>query len=65
MQTKNVTIACPACNTPVYLEVSQLILGTKFTCSNCQAAIGLAKNSKSIVEDAVHSYTSLTSPTKK
>ncbi|MCS4238567.1 transcription initiation factor IIE alpha subunit [Myroides gitamensis] len=65
MKTKTVTLACPACNTPVFIEVSQLILGTRFTCSNCQAAIGLAQNSKSIVEEAVQSYTSLTSTPKK
>lgn len=65
MQTKTVTIACPACSTPVFLEVSQLIIGTRFTCSNCQAVISLAKNSKRIVEDAVQSYTSLTSTPKK
>jgi len=65
MQTKTVTIACPVCHTPVFIEVSQLVMGTRFTCSNCQAAIGLANNSKSIVKDAVQSYNALSSTTKK
>ncbi|WHT39084.1 hypothetical protein QNH98_19415 [Myroides sp. mNGS23_01] len=65
MQTKTVTIACPVCHTPICIEVSQLVMGTRFTCSNCQAVIGLADNSKSIVKDAVQSYNALPSTTKK
>lgn len=65
MQTKTITLACPVCQTPVFIEMDQLLMGTRFTCSNCQAAIGLANNSKGIVKDALQSYNSLISNPKK
>lgn len=46
------TIPCPTCQNKVHFNTEQLLMGTQFVCSNCQAAIGLALESKSIVKEA-------------
>lgn len=56
MQSKTTTIACPDCNTPILLEINQLLQGGKFTCSTCNASIGISLDSKNIVEKAVKSF---------
>ncbi len=47
------SIPCPTCNTKIPFDTKQLLLGVQFTCSNCHAAIGLATESKTVVEDAM------------
>ena len=56
MQPKTVIINCPNCNSPVTLEVTQLILGTKFTCFQCNSLIGLSSDSKETVKQAVDQF---------
>lgn len=46
-------IPCPACTTMVPFDARQLLLGVNFECPNCHASIGLAADSKPIVEKAV------------
>jgi len=65
MQPKTTTIACPNCNTPIALEIVQLIIGTKFSCMNCEATIGLANESKDMVKQAVNSLETTLKNTKK
>lgn len=56
MQSRTSTITCPDCNAPIVLEITQLIQGAKFNCSNCKASVGLASESKGTLEKAVKSY---------
>ena len=46
-------IPCPVCNTKIPFDTKQLLLGVQFVCPNCMAAIGLATESKEIVEDTM------------
>lgn len=50
------TLPCPVCNTKIPFDAKQLLMGVQFTCSNCQATIGLANESKPIVESALHKF---------
>ncbi|MGG5507096.1 MULTISPECIES: hypothetical protein [unclassified Myroides] len=65
MQTKTVLITCPNCMAPVTLEVTQLLLGTQFSCGQCAARIGLASDSKETVSQAVNAYKSNKNSIKK
>ncbi|MDR0229903.1 MAG: hypothetical protein LBI72_12695 [Flavobacteriaceae bacterium] len=56
MKSKNSTIHCPDCNTPIAIEITQLLQGSKFSCSTCKASVGLSMESKNILEKAVKSY---------
>jgi hypothetical protein len=46
-------IPCPVCNTKIPFDVKQLIAGVQFVCPNCQSSIGLAFESKPLVEDTL------------
>ncbi|RAJ26922.1 hypothetical protein LY11_03748 [Pedobacter cryoconitis] len=46
-------IPCPTCSTLIPFDSYQLLLGVYFECPNCQSSIGLATESKTIVEKAV------------
>ncbi len=50
------SIPCPVCNTKIPFDTKQLLLGVKFVCSNCQAAIGLADESKPIVQETIEKF---------
>jgi transcription initiation factor IIE alpha subunit len=50
------TLPCPVCNTKIPFDAQQLLMGTQFTCSNCNAIIGLANESKPIVENALQQF---------
>ncbi|MBB1138096.1 hypothetical protein [Myroides sp. WP-1] len=65
MQAKTVLISCPNCNAPVTLEVTQLILGTKFSCGQCSALIGLSSDSTDTVSQAINDYESTKKSVKK
>lgn len=49
-------IPCPTCNTKIPFDTQQLLLGVKFICPNCQSAIGLAEESKTIVEETMKKF---------
>ncbi|MDM1407411.1 hypothetical protein HX062_07020 [Myroides sp. DF42-4-2] len=49
-------INCPNCHTPVELELVQLLMGTKFSCSNCQSLISLSSDSQAVVKQAIQLY---------
>lgn len=55
------TIQCPICQNTIEIEVYALLQGQKFTCTKCSADIGLAANSFSTVENAVHKFEDLKS----
>lgn len=50
------SIPCPVCNTKIPFDTKQLLLGIKFECPNCKAAIGLAEESKPIVKETIEKF---------
>lgn len=57
MQTQTTSISCPNCNAPVQLELSQLLIGTKFCCPQCLSHIGLTADSRVAVKKVINQYT--------
>jgi len=53
------TIPCPVCQTKIPFDTKQLLMGIQFVCPNCQAAIGLAEQSKPIVEETMNKFDDL------
>lgn len=49
-------IPCPVCSTMIPFDSRQLLLGVNFECRNCHVTIGLAPESKPIVEQAVQKF---------
>lgn len=52
-------IKCPICQNIIQIEVTALLRGQKFSCSNCSSCIGLSANSFSTVENALEKYEEL------
>ena len=50
MKNLDQKIPCPVCNSTIPFDVNQLLMGVQFTCPNCHAAVGLASESKPVVE---------------
>jgi transcription initiation factor IIE alpha subunit len=50
------TIPCPTCNTKIPFDTRQLLMGIQFVCPNCHAAIGLAMDSKPVVEETMKKF---------
>jgi transcription initiation factor IIE alpha subunit len=50
------SIPCPVCKTKIPFDTKQLLLGVQFVCSNCQSAIGLATESKAIVQKTIEKF---------
>jgi len=50
------SIPCPVCQAKILFDTRQLLLGVQFVCSNCQSAIGLATESKAIVEETMEKF---------
>jgi hypothetical protein len=58
-------LPCPVCSTKIPFDAKQLIAGVQFVCPNCQSSIGLAYESKPLVEDALKKLEELKrTPTK-
>lgn len=47
------SINCPDCGTAIPINTKQLLMGYKFSCPNCTVSVGLANDSKAIVEQTV------------
>ena len=56
MMNQAMNIPCPTCNTPIPFDPGELMRGRQFVCPNCKAAIGLAQESQSTVEDAMDKF---------
>lgn len=52
-------IPCPVCNTKIPIDTKQLLMGTQFSCPNCYASIGLADESKAVVEETMKRFEEL------
>jgi DNA-directed RNA polymerase subunit RPC12/RpoP len=46
-------IPCPTCGNKIPFDTNQLLAGIQFICANCHSAIGLAAESKSVVQEAM------------
>jgi transcription initiation factor IIE alpha subunit len=46
-------LPCPVCGTKIPFDTKQLLAGVQFVCPNCQSSIGLAMESKPLVENAM------------
>lgn len=53
------SIPCPVCNTKICFDTKQLLMGVKFVCPTCQAAIGLANESKPLLKDTMEKFESI------
>jgi hypothetical protein len=49
-------IPCPVCQTAISFTVAALIAGAQFACPNCQASVGLAAESKPLVDEAIKKF---------
>jgi hypothetical protein len=50
------SIPCPECTTPILLTPQLLLQGIQFSCSKCNAAIGLSNESKHVVQDSLEKF---------
>lgn len=57
--TFNITLPCPVCSTKIPADSTQLVAGTKFSCPNCSAKIGLTTNSRPKAQQAVETLKKL------
>jgi len=61
MIDNNTKINCPECNEEIIINTKQLLLGVKFSCHNCNLVVGLANESKAIVNDAMNHFSKIKS----
>ena len=59
MNSNPTTIPCPVCNTPIPIEVQSLLLGTKFSCPQCSALIGIQQESVDVAKNAIEKFEEL------
>lgn len=64
MRNLDQKIPCPVCNTSILFDVNQLIMGVQFVCTNCHASIGLASESKPMVEQTMQKIEDLRAGSK-
>jgi hypothetical protein len=58
MISQEQNIPCPVCSTKIPFDLNELLKGVKFKCPKpaCDASVGLASESKEIVEKAVNKF---------
>jgi transcription initiation factor IIE alpha subunit len=56
MINQDQTIPCPTCQTKISFDTMQLLMGMQFVCHNCHSAIGLAAESKPVVEQTIKKF---------
>lgn len=52
-------IPCPNCNTNIPFDVNALLIGASFSCSECDAKIQLANESKEVVSESIEKFNKL------
>lgn len=54
-------ISCPVCATKIHFDVMELMKGIQFKCPNieCDAAVGIAQESKNLVGNALDKFAEL------
>ncbi len=53
MNTFHSSVNCPECGTGIAINAQQLLMGYKFSCPQCHVSIGLASDSKEVVEQTI------------
>jgi len=53
MKNSEQSIPCPTCQAKIPFDTNQLLMGVQFACPNCQSVIGLAAESKEIVQETM------------
>lgn len=53
------SIPCPDCKTPIQFSTYSMLSGMKFNCPNCQLSIGLASESKPMVQSTMEKFEKL------
>lgn len=56
MINSNQNIPCPICGTQIAFDTNELLKGIKFACPNCKTEIGLADESKKIVQETMNKF---------
>ena len=56
MNNQSQNIPCPDCKTPIPFDTYQLLMGVQFTCPHCAACIGLASESKELVQETMQKF---------
>lgn len=58
MNNQSQTIPCPEqeCRTPIPFNTYQLLLGVQFACPSCGSLIGLAVESKELVQETMQKF---------
>ncbi len=49
-------IPCPVCKTGIPFDPRQLVMGTQFVCPGCGAGVGLAMESRELVDKALTAF---------
>jgi len=50
------SIPCPTCKTKIPFNAQQLLMGAQFACPGCLTVIGLASESRPIVEETMDKF---------
>jgi len=50
------SIPCPSCKTNIPFDTRQLLMGVQFVCPTCQAVLGLAPESRGIVQETIDKF---------
>lgn len=56
LPTRDQTLPCPVCATPIPFDARQLLQGAAFSCTNCGSSVSLANESKPLVEQALAAF---------
>jgi predicted RNA-binding Zn-ribbon protein involved in translation (DUF1610 family) len=56
MVNQQQAIPCPSCKTSIPFEIHQLLMGMQFVCPNCHAVLGLAPESREIVQETIEKF---------
>nr|WP_322623462.1 hypothetical protein [uncultured Flavobacterium sp.] len=53
-------IKCPECGTgEILFDTKQMLSGVQFSCTHCQATIGIAQESRAVVHDTMEKLESV------
>jgi len=50
------SMPCPDCNTNIFFNPQMLLQGAQFSCPKCYASIGLAAESKQVVQESLEKF---------
>ncbi|TKC10499.1 hypothetical protein FA048_09960 [Pedobacter polaris] len=65
MIAQSQNIPCPVCSTGIPFDTKQLMMGVQFACPNCAASVGLAPESKELVQETMEKLEAAKGKTSK